>query len=58
MSVVMIRVTNLPVLLGIALYERQAYSNMSVWEQVCDYTDHYVGKISAVGEWLLSSLLT
>jgi hypothetical protein len=46
----MIRVTNLPVLLIIALYERQTYSNMSVWEQICDYTDHYVGKITAAGE--------
>jgi hypothetical protein len=50
----MIRATNLPVLLIIAIYERQAYHNMSVWEQVCDYTDHYMGKLTAAGESVAS----
>ena len=47
----MIRVTNLPVLLIIALYERHKYGSMSVWEQVCDYTDYYATKLRAAGEF-------
>lgn len=43
----MIRVTNLPVLLLIGLYDRQRYQDSSLWENVCDYADHTWGKITA-----------
>lgn len=43
----MIRITNLPVLLLIGLYDRQRYQDSSLWENVCDYADHTWGKITA-----------
>lgn len=43
----MIRVTNLPVLLLIGLYDRQRYQDSSLWDNVCDYADHTWGKITA-----------
>lgn len=46
-NVLMIRATNLPVLLCIALYERHTYQQTTMWEQICDYTEHYVGKLTA-----------
>lgn len=48
-NVLMIRATNLPVLLIIALYERHTYQHQqeTLWEQICDLADHYVGKITA-----------
>lgn len=47
----MIRLTNLPVLLAISFYDRQKFDNKSSWwEQVCDYTDHYIGRLSTASE--------
>lgn len=45
--VTMIRLTNLPVLLVISLYDRQKFDNQpSWWEQIRDFFDHYVGRLS------------
>ncbi|WOO84870.1 Calcium channel YVC1 [Vanrija pseudolonga] len=46
-NVFMIRVTNLPVLMLIALYERQTYNQSTLWEQICDYADRYFSIISS-----------
>lgn len=48
----MIRVTNLPVLMLIALYERQTYNQSTLWEQICDYADRYFSIISSASECL------
>jgi hypothetical protein len=50
----MIRASNLPVLLLIALYERQQYRETSLMEQFGDFAERYVGnlprKIKAAGK--------
>lgn len=45
MIVVMIRVSNLPVLLCIALYERQQYRDTTLAEQLGDFAEKYVGSL-------------
>ncbi len=54
MAVVMIRASNFPVLLGIALYERQAYHETSMVEQISEFAERYVGalprRLKAAGE--------
>ncbi|KAL7421096.1 hypothetical protein Q5752_003980 [Cryptotrichosporon argae] len=44
-NVFMIRATNLPMLLLISFYERQMYQQLSVWEQVGDLTERYIGSL-------------
>lgn len=50
----MIRASNLPVLLCIALYERNKYDDTSMAEQIWDYVDDYLGylprKLRSAGE--------
>lgn len=41
----MIRLSNLPVLLVIALYERQKYRETSLLEQLGDFAERYVGSL-------------
>ena len=41
----MIRASNLPVLLGIALYERQQYRETSLMEQIGDLAERYIGTL-------------
>ncbi|WWD21217.1 hypothetical protein CI109_105701 [Kwoniella shandongensis] len=41
----MIRVTSVPVLLVIALYERQSYRDQSLMEQFGDFAERYVGNL-------------
>jgi len=54
MLVVMIRASNLPVLLCIALYERQRYRDTTLAEQLGDFAEKYVGslprRLKAAGE--------
>jgi len=45
MIVVMIRASNLPVLLCIALYERQQYRDTTLAEQLGDFAEKYVGSL-------------
>ncbi|KLT45208.1 hypothetical protein CC85DRAFT_299674 [Cutaneotrichosporon oleaginosum] len=55
-NVFMIRLTNLPVLLAIAVYDRQKFNNdPSWWEQLCDFTDHYLGRLSIATEGLVGA---
>ncbi|WRT69282.1 uncharacterized protein IL334_006266 [Kwoniella shivajii] len=44
-NVFMIRVTSLPVLLAIALYERQSFREQSLMEQFGDFAEKYVGSL-------------
>jgi len=44
-TVVMIRASNLPVLLCIALYERQQYRDTTIAEQLGDFAERYVGSL-------------
>jgi hypothetical protein len=50
----MIRITNLPALLLIALYERQQFKDQTLLEQLWDFLDDRVGylprKLRAAGE--------
>ena len=52
--VVLIRATNFPVLLIVALYERRQYSDTTIMEELADFTERYVGsiprKLTAAGE--------
>ena len=41
----MIRASNLPVLLAIALYERQQYNELSLMETISDFIEKYIGSI-------------
>jgi len=54
MLVVMIRASNFPVLLCIALYERQRYRDTTLAEQLGDFAEKYVGslprRLKAAGE--------
>lgn len=56
----MIRITNLPALLLIALYERQQYKDETLLEQLWDFLDDRVGylprKLRAAGELSRSRL--
>lgn len=53
----MIRLTNLPVLLAISFYDRQNFSNQSSWwEQLCDYKDRYMGRLSTASKSLCVSV--
>lgn len=45
LAVFMIRLSNLPVLLIIALYERQKYRETSLLEQLGDFAERYVGSL-------------
>lgn len=54
---VMIRATNFPVLLVIALWERQTYNQQTLWEQFCDFADHYLGRLTAASECVSKSVL-
>lgn len=55
----MIRASNFPVLLIIALYERQQYRDTTVLEQIGDLAERYVGtiprRLKAAGESLVFS---
>nr|XP_019010032.1 uncharacterized protein I206_05594 [Kwoniella pini CBS 10737]OCF48813.1 hypothetical protein I206_05594 [Kwoniella pini CBS 10737] len=44
-NVTMIRVTSVPVLLTIALYERQSYREQTLMEQFGDFAERYVGNL-------------
>jgi hypothetical protein len=44
-AVLMIRASNLPVLLGIALHERQQYRETTVMEQIGDFVERYTGTL-------------
>jgi hypothetical protein len=50
----MIRASNFPVLLVIALYERQQYRDTTLAEQLGDFAERYVGslprRLKAAGE--------
>ena len=52
----MIRITNLPALLLIALYERQQFKDQTLLEQLWDFLDDRVGylprKLRAAGQLL------
>jgi predicted LPLAT superfamily acyltransferase len=56
--VFMIRASNLPVLLIIALYERQNYRETTLMEQIGDFAEKYVGnlprRLKSAGGCLLS----
>ncbi|BEJ16219.1 hypothetical protein CspHIS471_0508240 [Cutaneotrichosporon sp. HIS471] len=55
-NVFMIRLTNLPVLLAIAFYDRQKFNHdPSWWEQLCDFTDRYLGRLSIATEGLVGA---
>lgn len=41
----MIRASNFPVLVAIALYERQQYSESGFWERVGDWIEKYIGSL-------------
>ena len=45
MTVFMIRASNFPVLLLIALYERQQYRETTLMERIGDYAERYVGSL-------------
>ena len=59
LNVVMIRASNFPVLLLIALYERQQYRETSMLEAMGDYMEKYVGslprRIKQAGELSITS---
>ncbi|WVW79597.1 hypothetical protein I302_101566 [Kwoniella bestiolae CBS 10118] len=44
-NVTMIRVSSLPILLVIALYERQSYREQTLMEQLGDFAERYVGNL-------------
>jgi hypothetical protein len=44
----MIRASNFPVLLAIAVYERQQYNDTSVLESIWDFAEKYLGALPRV----------
>lgn len=44
----MIRASNFPVLLAIAVYERQQYNDTSILESIGDYAEKYLGSLPRV----------
>lgn len=47
-AVFMIRASNFPVLLAIAVYERQQYNDTSILESIGDYAEKYLGSLPRV----------
>ena len=45
MAVVLIRASNLPVLMMISLYERHQYSDTGLLEALGDYAERYMGAL-------------